>query len=1041
LLSATIPGEVRKVVTMLFIDVTGSTSLGERLDPESLRHVMGRYFDVARDAVEVHGGTVEKFIGDAVLAVFGVPVLHEDDALRAVRAAYRAREALSQLNDELERSHGVRIETRTGINTGEVIATDPSAGHLIVTGDAVNTAARLEQGAAAGEILLGEMTYGLTREAVVVDRLPPLAAKGKAEPLTAYRLLEVRETTEAIDRRFDSPLVGRGRELAVAAEAFQQAVAEPSCFLLTVLGAPGVGKSRLSAEIIQRIGTGATVLSGRCLPYGKGITFWPIVEILMAAGVEVAPDSPERARGQLLTLLIGEAHADLIAERIVQLVGLGSGVAQTDELFWGFRRLLEALARRRPLVVVFDDLHWAEPTLLDLIEHVVGWSRDAPILVLCGARQELLEIRSGWGAGERNAQTLLLEPLAPSEGRALVSNLLTDTAVPDEVISRIAGAAEGNPLFVEQLVAMLVDEGALVGGDGRWEPQGYLADVTHLAIPPTIHLLLAARLDRLPEDERHVLQAASVVGKDFWRGAVAALLPGKASIRVALGSLIRKGLVQPEALSFAGDDAFRFRHILIRDAAYQALPKGSRAQMHERFADWMTDASGDRLTEFDEILGYHLEEAYRHRVALRPVDDHSRALAGRAGEHLASAGRRALRRGDATGAVDLLRRATGLVDPAPAQLLVDLAFALWASGDMESAAEVGAKASARVAGLGDERLALLAAVVHLMIRYQQSDDLAMAEVAEVAPRAIKVFESAGDEGSLALAWHLLANRHNQLGLLVDCVEAAEQAVAHARTAGDRPTEYASVMLLGWAMHSGRTPVLEAMARQERLLEESTGSPLAEAGATQLLGVFRALAGRDDDARALLERSLAAFQEFGDRIALATSAFAAGPIAWMAGDLDGAERAFRQSVELLELMGERAWLSTILGALARVLCARGRFDQAEPYAERSRSLAAPNDFVSQGMWRCALAQVLAHRGARAEAVRLIDEATQIIDSTEALMWQADTDQDRATVMRLLGDLPAERAALQKAISRYEVKGILAEAARLRHRLEVIGVGHA
>ncbi len=615
--------EQRKTVTVLFCDVAGSTALGERLDPEALRAVMARYFDVARVAIERHGGTLEKFIGDAVMAVFGVPVVREDDALRAVRAAEDLRDA-------------VDVEVRIGVNTGAVVTgTDDS----LVTGDAVNVAARLEQAAEPGEVLLGSETYRLVRDAVDAELLPPLAAKGKSEPLTAYRLRAVTGDV-AVARRQDAPLVGRTRERRLLEDAWERTRSERACSLFTILGTAGVGKSRLTAEFLD--GLDATVAGGRCLSYGEGITYWPVVGVLKQLLGDTPPGDP--------------AIAAL----------LGDGQATAEEIAGGVRKLLQAVASDRPLVVVFDDIHWGEPTFLDLVEHVADWSRDAPILLLCLARPELLELRPGWGGGKLNATTVLLEPLSALETDELIDALLDGRALDPELRERIRTAAEGNPLFVEQMLAMVEESPDAV------------------TVPGTIQALLAARLDQLPAAERAALERGAVEGQIFHGGAVAALAPDDPDVPARLLGLVRKELVRPSTALLPDDDAFRFRHLLIRDAAYEALPKASRAELHERFAVWLEGRAPD-LVELDEILGYHLEQAARYRAEL---GDPSPALQERAAERLAAAGRRAGAREDANACVSLLERASGLLepdDPRRLALLPPLGQALYLLGRLDDA--------------------------------------------------------------------------------------------------------------------------------------------------------------------------------------------------------------------------------------------------------------------------------------------------------------------------------------------------------------------
>jgi class 3 adenylate cyclase len=412
------PRDVRKTVTILRSDVTGSTSLGEQLDPEALRSVMNRLFDEMQGVVESHGGTVEKFIGDAVMAVFGVPQAHEDDALRAVRAAAEMRERLYTLNDELERHRGVRLALRTGITTGEVVAGDPATRQTFVTGDPANVAARLEQSAEPGEILLGDPTYVLVSSAVDAQPVPLLQVKGKSEPLRAWRLVDVLPGAEPIPRRFDTPMVGRQADLAQLEDVFAAVKAEGACRLATVLGEPGIGKSRLANEFSSRITDEATVLRGRCLPYGAGITYWPLVEIVRTA-------ARGETRAHILELVAGEPEAQLIADRVAAAVGAGHP-GGTEETFWATRKLVERLARDRPLVLIVDDLQWAEATFFDLLEHLTYLVRSAPLLLLCVARPELAEVRPNW-PGLR----LRLAPLSSDEARRLLDELAGSSVLDD----------------------------------------------------------------------------------------------------------------------------------------------------------------------------------------------------------------------------------------------------------------------------------------------------------------------------------------------------------------------------------------------------------------------------------------------------------------------------------------------------------------------------------------------------------------------------------------------------------------------------------
>ena len=681
---ASAPRELRKRVTIVFSDLIGSTRLGEGLDSESLRQVMSSYFATMESVLERHGGTVEKFIGDAVMAVFGIPAVREDDALRAVRAASEMRGELEELNERLEARWGVRLRVRMGVNTGEVVAGDPSRGQAFATGDAVNVAARLEQAAGADEILIGDETRRLVRDAVRAEAVEPLTLKGKSRPVPAFRLVEVLAEASGVVRRLDSPIVGRERELARLRDAFERAASERACQLVSVLAAAGAGKSRLARELTAALDGRATVLRGRCLPYGEGITFWPVTEIVKQAAAIGSGDSPDQARVKLAALVPDGEEGAVVVERVAGIVGLADMAASPEGTFWAVRKLLEALSSKRPLVVVFDDIHWAEGTFLDLVEYLAGNGDELPVLLLALARPDVLDRRPSLADGDR---ALVLEPLDSDESRLLIDNLLDNASVDQDLREHIATAADGNPLFVEELLRMLIDEGVLERDGGRWVRTRELESVS---VPPTIHALLAARLDRLTAAQRTVLQRASVMGRGFWRGAVHALSPGDDPVQLdgLLDVLARKELVEPGGLRFAGEDGLCFGHILIRDVAYQGILKETRADLHERFADWLEGQAGERATEYEEILGYHLEQAHGYRVELAPVDERARDLGSRASHRLGHSGRRALARGDMPAAVKLLERALVLVaddEPARADLSLKLGIALAETGDLARA--------------------------------------------------------------------------------------------------------------------------------------------------------------------------------------------------------------------------------------------------------------------------------------------------------------------------------------------------------------------
>ena len=497
--------------------------------------------------------------------------------------------------------------------------------------------------------------------------------------------------------------------------ALSNVVRDRACHLLTVLGGAGVGKSRLVWEFAGGFAGDVTVLRGRCLPYGEGITYWPLAEIVREITRAEGRDPGEQSASAIAARLAGEEKAELIVERLGNALGLGgAGGATSEETFWAVRRLFEALARAGPLVIVVDDLHWAESTFLDLIEHVAKFSRDFPILLVCIARPELLDTRPGWGGDKLKATSIFLEPLSEAECRELISNLLDRAPLPPAAESRIAGAAEGNPLFAEELVAMLVDDALLTREGDHWVAS---SDLSELPVPSTIHALLAARLEGLPADERAILMTAAIEGAVFHRGAVGELRPTlDTPLEDGLLALVSRDLIRPDTADFAGEKAFRFRHGLIRDAAYRSLPKNARADLHERYAAWLELTAGDRLREFEEIVGYHLEQAFQYRVALGPLDSRAALLAARASDRLEAAGRRALVRSDLPAAISLLERVSRLLptdDPRRIALLAELGAALIERGRLAEAGRVLDEAERLAAAADDERLAS-----HVLIQRQ-----------------------------------------------------------------------------------------------------------------------------------------------------------------------------------------------------------------------------------------------------------------------------------------------------------------------------------
>ena len=1007
--------EVRKTVTVVFADVTGSTRLGEELDPESLRRVMGRYFNEMQAVVESHEGTVEKFIGDAVMAVFGIPVLHEDDALRAVRAAAEMRERLGELNDDLERDWGVRIAVRTGVNTGEVVAGDASGGQRFATGDAVNVAKRFEEAAPAGEILLGEPTYRLVRDAVEVETAKQLDLKGKRGSVTAYRLLSIEPGAAGRARRLDSPMVGRQRERMLLQHAYERVVRERACHLFTVLGTAGVGKSRLVAEFAAGIGETATLVRGRCLPYGEGITFRPLVDVVR----ELHGEDP---LASISTTLAGEENAEVIAARLAAALGLVDRPGMGEETLWAVRKLLEAHARERPLVIVFDDVQWGAPTFLDLIDHVTDWTRDAPILLVCLARPELLDIRPAWSGGKFNATSLLLEALTEDESEQLIGNLLGRAELAEEVRQRVADAAEGNPLFVEETLAMLIDDGFLERRNGGWVAAGNLNEVS---VPPTIQALLAARLDRLGDQERAVLERASVEGRTFHLGAVAALSPAELHGEVGsyLQALVRKELVRPARTGFPGEEAFRFRHLLIRDAAYESMPKELRADLHERFAGWLERVAEDRSIEFEEILGYHLEQGYRYRTELAPVDDAAQVLGKRAAELLEGAGRRAHVRGDLPAATNLLGRAWRLLpsnDSRLPALLVDLGTALRDQGELAEAERVLTEAAKTARALDRRGLELRAELERSFLGTNIEPSVSLP--LELVETAIPELEGLGDEQSLAAAWRIVAHVHLNELRGAEMKGALERSIEHARRAGDRVAEVDALLWLIRLQWFGPAPVDAGIRLCEQTLEAAETEPGLGSVATQVLGALYGLRGEFDRGRALIEQADRMQVDLGMQIARAAgTSLMRASLELLAGDYEAAERVLRPSLAILVDAGEKSYYSTELGYLTRAVYGQGRYDEADRLALAAEEAGAADDVETQRLTHGVRAKVLARKGDSAEAERLVRRAVELLEPTDALISKAEARLDLAEVLQLAGRPGEAAVAAREAAELYAAKG--------------------
>ena len=1004
--------ERRQLATLLFCDVSGSTSMGERLDAESVREIMSEYFHEMRSAIERHGGTVEKFIGDAVVAIFGVPTPHEDDPIRAVRAAWEMQQRVPALNDELDRRLGSRIALRIGVNTGEVVAGDASTRQSILTGDAVNVAARLEQAAGTGEVLLGDATFQLVRDAVSVEPVQPLALKGKAQPVAAHRLRGIESTSGRPPRRFGAAFVGRAAELAVLRRELASSIKERRARRSLVVGMPGVGKSRLVSEFLAD--ADAAILRGGCLPYGEGITWWALAEAVRQAAGIVDEDPPVRARDRIAALVEADPRAPLIAERVSQALGLAGGAAPAEEVAWALRRTIESVAVDRALVLVLDDVQWAESALLDVVEAIVG--RDAPIFLVCIGRPEVLETRPAW-----LGTAIRLESLDGEESDRLVDELAGETGLSPEKRSRVIAAAGGNPLFVEELLAMVLVD-----------PMG--------EIPSSLDMLLAARLGQLPNDERRAAERASIEGQRFHRSAVIALSdpPVRPNVPESLDRLAGQGLVRPAPAAFANESAFEFRHLLIRDAAYRAMLKRLRADLHERFADWLERIAGERALEFEEIMGYHLEQAYRYREELGPVDEH-RGLAERAARRLGGAGTRAADRGDAAAAVKLIRRALALMtddDPSRAELELTLGDSLWSAFDPQAVPVLRAAAgSAVTAGRRDlegrARLSLGLIGTHL-----NPGGGGETQLERVVETWIPVLEELGDERGLAKGWLALANIEATALRFEAADQMLERALAYARRSASTKDELDGCFWLSISLNYGPLPAEEAIRRLEGWCADAM-TVASNAVLVEGIAKLHACLGRFDDAHVLLDKVRVTYRDLGLHYQLVAQLGTEATVWAEAGDLAAAERSYREGCEELQHAGETGALCTFYAWLADILCEQGRFEEAERLTRQSEEMGDPDDLINEVTWRPPRARALAHRGDLSTAETVAREGLAIAERGDWLAAQATAQMALAEVLLLAGRRDDARASATAALSVCVRKGNEPMAERVRARLREIG----
>lgn len=1031
--------ETRKTVTAVFTDVVGSTRLAESVDPESWGKVMSRFFHEMAVPIERHEGTLEKFVGDAVKATFGVPRGHEDDALRAVRAVIEMREALARLNKELETRWGLRLETRTGINTG-VVAGTMTAGQALVVGDAMNVAARLEEVADPGEILIGPDTYRLVSHAVEAEPLEPLALKGKGKSVLAYRLLAVDATAGALDRDFDRPMIGRELELRRVLDSFNRVATANCCELVTVVGSPGIGKSRFVSALAAELSVHAAVLETRCPSYGEQISLRPVIDVMKQAAGIGAEDTTADVQRKINMLVEGEENSRAIAQGIADLLGVAESSRGAEEPVWAARKLLETLSRQRPLCIILEDIHWARPALLEFIEQMADWSRDAPILLLCTSRHDLLEDIPTWS----RRPLVMLKALEPAECGRLVENLQRGE-VAEGTIGRIMEVTGGNPLFIEQTVSMFSELDVTKRRES--DQQISLSDPSPVVVPPSIQALLVARLDRLSLIERQVIECASVVGDEFSSRTVERLLGEgvPSELKASLKSLVHKELLRRERWDAPEDETFRFGHALIREAVYETTPKESRATLHEDVADLLGQKDRGGLDEYDEMIGYHLERAFQYRMQLGPLDEAATTLGKRAATYLAGAGRKALARHDGLAAWNLLTRASALPqmdNRTRVELLLDQADAQMVgshvtASDGRKARAVLAEAIEGARALNDEMLETRGLVLDCFARFR-GDEIDAADVAvERAESAMGVFERLGDVDGLGRAWNLLAYTSREQGQMVRLYGAAERAIKYSRQSGNAREEAWSRRWLVFSLLYGPEPVERAINRATEELEwaQSNGHRLMELNILLGLSYLHAMSGAFADGRGFISASRAIPNDLGMPAEDGWVACFAARLEMLASMPQAAQEELYYAYGLFEGARDYWSLAIISAALADALYADGSYDEADKYASISERYASPSDSLNQSRWRRVRAKLLARGGETRQAEVLGREGLDLLMPTDFVNRQANALMDLAEVFRCMEQPTETDAALREALKLYEQKGNVVAADRARTLLRV------
>jgi class 3 adenylate cyclase/tetratricopeptide (TPR) repeat protein len=937
----------RKLATVLFVDLVGSTAMVTGTDPEIARRRVQQYFDKVSHCVMTHGGLVEKFAGDAVMAAFGIPQAHEDDAERAIRAALGILESVRELG----------LEVRIGIESGEVVVDDATES-TFATGEAVNIAARLQQAAPVNSIMIGPGAHRLTLGRFEVEDEGPIEIRGRAEPVWAWRIICLAGGKPGAGVR-QAPLVGRDAELELLENTYSRAVRDSRAHLFTIYGDPGVGKSRLANEFVGGL-EGATVLYGRALPYGEGVTYSALSDMVKTAA-GIADDDPlDDALEKLRDCCPDEAVADLLA--------LASGVLEAvkgernqQEIAWAAREWAEKLAEPQPLVLVFEDIHWAEDALLELVEHMSTWVKNVPILLLCLARPELLDLRPGWSGGRVRATAIELEPLGRTDSEALVEALL-DGELGSGARQAVLDKSEGNPLFVEETVRMLSEANG--GGIER--------------IPDTLQALIAARIDHLPPGEKELLQGAAVMGRIFWKGALAELVLEGTDIDPLLEDLHRREIVLPETRSsISGQDAFKFKHVLIREVAYGGLSKAARAGYHQRFAEWLRKHAGEELLE---VRAYHLD----HATALLAELDGSppEKLATEAAVALEEAGRRALAREANATARKLLVRAVELEPTLERRF--QAARAAWRMSEFPVVSPEMQEVLRLAREAGDKDLEARALVALAEVSIFREGDVSRGE--ELAREALEVAER--DE-SKVFALEVLNTVAWWRGRLTEGEGYAQEQLEIARRLERADLESEALLSLAGIYTSRQEDDrAEPLIERAKTLAEESGSLTARAHAYMQSGELYGWRRRDEEALEEYERARDLFAEVGAATHLAKAMLRIASTVRRAGDLEEAEKLAREGIRILKPLEDRGTLCEVQRFLAEVLLEQGRLDEAELYALKAVETVGPQDVSSQASTKTSLALVRASQGRDEEAEALLRESIEILERSEYSRFLSD-----------------------------------------------------